>query len=662
MTIKIDRLLWCRLRSVAGKLLFLTLMLVCSSALAFAAKQAADGSATKEISTANPAQTALVPRDRKFYLNGQPYQILSGEMHYSRIPRAYWRDRLKMAKAMGLNTISTYVFWNMHEPKAGVYDFSGNLDVAEFIRIAQQEGLNVILRPGPYTCAEWELGGYPAWLLSDPKMVLRSNEPQYMIPTERWMMRLGKELAPLQMGRGGPIIAVQLENEYGSFGSDKAYLRHMRQILLQAGFTNALMYTADGDAELSKGTLPGVPAVVNFGAGNAKESFSALEKFEPGMPLMSGEYWDGWYDQWGRKHVVRDQKIIADEYEWMLSQGYSVNLYMFHGGTTFGFMNGANIYDGTYYPDVTSYDYDAPLNESGRPTPLYYALREIIARHDKATGIPPPPAVPHSPPTITVPPFSLTESASLWNTLPHPTLLTNPLPMETLGQSYGYILYRTVIANPVQGELAFEHLQDYAQIYLNGSLVGTLDRRLHQDRLPLDVTTKNTQLDVLVENSGRVNFTPAIRTEWKGIRGAVTLAGNTLTGWQIYNLPMTDPGTLPFSNARAANTDTPSAPTFYRGHFSLEKTGDTFLDMRSMKKGVVWINGHILGRFWDIGPLNSLYVPGPWLKTGGNTVVVFDLFPQPDSKLSGLHAPLLDGEVPSIVGKKAVAPLGASVP
>lgn len=646
MTLRMNRRLWNLLNSGIGKAFLVAFTLIFFSVFTHATQNQTDASVQSSASR-TAVHASFVVKDGKFFLDGQPYQILAGSMHYARVPRAYWRARLRMAKAMGLNTITTYVFWNMHEPKPGVYDFSGNLDVAEFIRIAQQEGLNVILRPGPYVCAEWELGGYPAWLLADPKMVLRSNDPRFMMPAERWLMRLGKELAPLQIGRGGPIIAVQLENEYGSFGSDKVYLEHMRHILLRAGFTNALMFTADGSDRLAEGTLPGVLAVANFGAGGAEESFSALKKFEPGKPLMSGEYWDGWYDQWGRPHVVKDQKEIAKEYEWMLNQDYSVNLYMFHGGTSFGFMNGANSKTGNYYPDVTSYDYDAPLDESGRPTPLYYTLREIITRHDKEIGAPLPPPVPHTPPTISIPQFPLTESVSLWKTLPKPKTLTQPLPMEMLGQSYGYILYRTTIANPVQGELVFDHIRDYAQIYLNGSLVGTLDRRLHQDRLPLDIQSKNTTLDILVENTGRVNYTVAIRTERMGIQGPVTLAGKTLTGWQVYNLPMTHPDTLPFPNAGVGAASSVTGPTFYRGHFDLQNPGDTFFDMRSMKKGVVWINGHILGRYWDIGPLRTLYVPGPWLKSGENTVVVFDLVAQPGSKLSGLNAPILDGAVPT---------------
>ncbi|HEX4021662.1 MAG TPA: glycoside hydrolase family 35 protein [Acidobacteriaceae bacterium] len=640
---------------LASSILFVLILVSFASSQSAPARQTNAESAGTNRAIAN----GLTVSSGKFLLNGHPYQIISGEMHYARIPRAYWRDRLRKAKAMGLNTISTYVFWNMHEPKPGVYDFSGNLDVAGFIRIAQQEGLHVILRPGPYACAEWELGGYPAWLLADPKMVLRSNDPRFMVPASRWMMRLGKELAPLQMGRGGPIIAVQLENEYGSFGSDKVYLEHMHQLLFQAGFTNALIYTADGPEELADGTLPGVLAVANFGPGDARDAFTKLEKFEPGKPLMSGEYWVGWFDHWGAKHVVVDQKKVVEEYAWMLQRGYSVNLYMFHGGTSFGFMNGANIDAKTYEPDVTSYDYDAPLDESGRPTKLYYALRNVIAQHEQAQEneggktAQTLPAVPDSPATISIPQFSLTESASLWKMLPTPISAAHPESMEMLGQSYGYILYRTMIAKPVRGELVFEHMQDYAQIYLNGVLAGTLDRRLHQNSLSLDVPKGNTQLDILVENTGRVNFTRAIRTERKGIFGSVKLAGNSLVGWQIYSLPMDDVNNIHFGRShffdfqfhsehisKAAVAD---GPMFYRGKFFVQSPGDTFLDMRTMKKGVVWVNGHPLGRFWNIGPQETLYVPGPWLKSGENTVVVFDLMAQPDSQLRGLVAPILDG-------------------
>jgi beta-galactosidase len=594
-----------------------------------------------------PKQGSLVVKDGKFLMNGRPYQILSGEIHYARVPRAYWRDRLRKAKAMGLNTISVYIFWNLHEPQPGVYDFTGNLDVAEFVRIAQQEGLNVLLRPGPYVCAEWELGGYPAWLIKDPGMVLRSNAPQYMEPVRRWMTRLGKELAPLQSGRGGPIVGVQLENEYGSFGSDKVYLANLRNILLQSGFTSALMYTVDGIEQLPKGTLPGLLAMGNFGPGHAKDNFEKLAAFEPGMPLMSGEYWIGWYDKWGTKHAIVDQKKAVEEYEWMLDRGYSVNIYMFHGGTTFGFMNGANIDKGDYRPAINSYDYSSPLDESGRPTKLYYTLRDMIARHSRkeSEGSIPLPAVPESPAAISIPQFTLSESASLWKTLPTPISGLQPMSMEALGQSYGYTLYRTVIAKPVHGDLVFGQIQDYGQVYLNGALAGTIDRRLHQDRLTVDIDNANTQLDVLVENTGRVNFTDEIRYEWKGIRGPVMLAGRIVTNWKMFTLPMDHIEAVNFTASREVKDSSMLGPTYYRGDFNLDTPGDTFLDMRTMKKGMVWVNGHLLSRFWDIGPQQTVYVPGAWLKSGKNTVVVFDLLPQPDSTLSGLNHPLFDGPV-----------------
>jgi beta-galactosidase len=319
----------------------------------------------------SPQEHALRAQDGKFVLDGKPFRIVSGEMHYPRIPRAYWRDRFRMAKAMGLNSVTAYVFWNEHEQTPGVFDFTGQRDVAEFVREAQAEGLYVILRPGPYVCAEWEFGGYPAWLMKDKSTVVRSTDPKFMAPARRWLKRLGQELAPLQYGNGGPIIAVQVENEYGSFGNDHEYMRQVRQTLLDAGFTKALLYTADGADELPDGTLPDLPAVINFGPGGAKKEFPKLQKFRPQGPYMNGEYWAGWFDHWGDAHHTTNAQQQADELAWMLEQGFSVSIYMFHGGTSFGWMNGANWDHNRYEPDVTSYDYDSPLDESGRTTLKY---------------------------------------------------------------------------------------------------------------------------------------------------------------------------------------------------------------------------------------------------------------------------------------------------
>ena len=352
----------------------------------------------------------------QFLLDGQPFQIVSGEMHYARIPRAYWRDRLQKARAMGLNTISTYVFWNLHEPKQGIYDFSGQLDVAEFVREAQQEGLHVILRVGPYVCSEWDLGGLPSWLLADPKMELRSERQDFPRPVGEWLARLGKELAPLQVTHGGPIIAVQVENEYGSFGADSVYMGRIRDLIKQAGFDGALLYTADGPSELTHGTLPDLPAVVNFGPGDAKSAFAALRAYRPGAPMMSGEYWDGWFDHWGEPHNVTNTRQQAQELQWMLSRGYSVNLYMFEGGTSFGFMAGAN-YSKSYEPDTTSYDYDAPLDEAGRPTPKFFAFQNVIRRYLHKVDFPPLPA---PIPIVEIPKFKLDDTSSLWASLGSP--------------------------------------------------------------------------------------------------------------------------------------------------------------------------------------------------------------------------------------------------
>ena len=571
----------------------------------------------------------------QFTLDGKPFQIISGEMHYARVPRAYWRDRLRMAKAMGLNSITTYVFWNEHEPKPGVFDFSGNNDVAEFIREAQQEGLYVILRPGPYSCAEWEFGGFPAWLLKNHSMVVRSSDPKFLKAARTWLLRLGQEVAPLQIGNGGPIIAVQVENEYGSYGSDHAYMEGIHHILLDAGFTKAQLYTADGADELPDGSLPELPAVINFGTGEAKTEFAKLKKLRPDGPFMSGEYWDGWFDHWGSPHETKDAAKEAEELDWMLRQGYSVSMYMFHGGTSFGWMNGANSNGKNYEPDVTSYDYDSPLDESGRTTPKYDLFRKTIAQ---ATGKELPP-VPAMPPALQVAPFSLAEGISLWKTLPSPVRSEDPLSMEDLDQAYGYILYRNTVSGPVNGELSIDTLHDYAQVYLDGKLAGTIDRRLNQHTLSLTVPAGQTRLDILVENAGRVNFGKAIVGERAGIPGGVMLAGKPLKGWENYSLPMSAPETLQFSEQPC------SGACFYHASFDVAKPADTFLDTSGLAKGEVWVNGRPLGRIWNVGPQKALYLPGPWLHEGRNQVVVFDLNGEPGRTMQGLDHPVLNAPV-----------------
>lgn len=594
-------------------------------------------------SVAAPAGSSSAPHSfrvegGKFLLDGKPFQIIAGEMHYARIPREYWRARLRLAKAMGLNTITTYVFWNFHEPRPGEYDFSGQHDVAEFVREAQSEGLYVNLRPGPYSCAEWEWGGFPAWLLKDHGIVVRSTDPKFMEPARRWLLRLGKELAPLQLANGGPIIAVQVENEYGSFGSDHSYMEQIHQDLADAGFDKAVLYTADNPENIPNGGLPELPAVINFSPGHAPESFEALHKLRPEGPFMAGEWWDGWFDSWGGPHHTTDGKMQANELEWILKQGYSISIYMVHGGTSLGWMNGADMNHKPYSPDVTSYDYNSAIDESGRPTEKYFLFRDAIAR---ATGVKPPP-VPTVDPPITLTAVRFGESASLWLNLPERVHSKQLLTMEDLDQAYGYILYRTIVPEAVHGDLVLDELHDYAQVYVNGRLAGTLDRRLGQNSLPVNFKEPNARLDILVENTGRVNFTTAIRGERKGITKQVTLKGKPITGWQIYSLPMEDPGKLPFGSGECAG------PCFYRGTLQVAQPGDTFLETSQFTKGFVWVNGHPLGRIWNIGPQKTLYLPGLWLHKGANEVIVFDLEGAPGRTLKGRATPILDA-VPAVM-------------
>jgi len=593
------------------------------SVLLLAALLAGSAFAPAQDQAASARHTFTVAKGQ-FQFDGKPYQILSGEMHYPRVPRAYWHDRFKKARAMGLNTITTYVFWNLHEPRPGVFDFAGQNDVAEYIREAQQEGLNVILRPGPYVCAEWELGGYPSWLLKDRNLTLRSTDPKYLAAMNEWFARLAKEVSPLLLRNGGPIIAIQVENEYGSFGDDHAYMEAVKKSLLESGLAAAdtLLYTADGPEQVPNGSLPELPAVINFGTGDAKQGFETLKKLRPDGPFMNGEYWAGWFDHWGEHHHTTAVAANASEYEWMLQQAYSVSMYMFHGGTSFGFMNGANSNGTNYEPDTTSYDYDAPLNESGLPTAKFTAFRDVITRVTGKT----PPALPQPIPAQTYPIAARTESASLWNNLPAPAESDKLLTMEDLDQAYGYILYRTEIANGASGELTIDGLHDYAQIYIDRKLIGTLDRRLGQSSLALPPILSKATLEILVENSGRVNFTKVLRTERKGITGSVSIGGKQPAHWQIYSLPLADLTKLHFKKS------TCEGPCFFRYSMTAQASSagdrslpDTFLDTHGLAKGVAFLNGRPLGRFWSVGPEFTLYTPGPWLHVGGNEILIFNL-------------------------------------
>jgi beta-galactosidase len=605
----------------------LAFLICCSTLLAITAP------ASSEVPS--PSRHTFSVSGKQFLFDGKPYQVISGEMHYPRVPRADWRDRFRKARAMGLNTITTYVFWNVHEPRPGVYDFTGQNDIAEYLREAQQEGLNVILRPGPYVCGEWELGGYPSWLLKDRNLVLRSNDPRYVAAMRTWFARLGKEITPLLLRNGGPIIAVQVENEYGSIGDDHAYMEAVKDALQQSGMGADVFYTADGPDGLAFGSLPELPAVVNFGTGDAATSFARLESLRPDGPRMSGEYWTGWFDRWGGKHHETDGTREAAELEWMLGRGYSVNIYMFHGGTNFGWMNGSNSNGTTFLPDTTSYDYNAALDERGEPRQKFFAFRDAIARATHQS-LPP---VPASQPARAFEILPRMETASLWRNLPTPIESEPLLTMEDLDQSFGYVLYRTELEKGAGGELVLEGLHDYAQVYLDQKLVGTLDRRLGTSRLMLPVLDKAATLDILVENSGRLNYTKGIRAERKGLTGMVTLGGNEAKHWQIYSLPMSDSLKLHFL------AEPCEGPCFYRTRMNVSAAADTYLDTRGAHKGEVWMNGQPLGRVWSIGPQYSLFTPGSWLKDGRNEIVLFDLLGTSTEELKSVDKPVYGSEI-----------------
>lgn len=561
-----------------------------------------------------------------FIIDGKPVQIISGEMHYPRIPRAYWMDRMRKAKAMGLNAVTVYAFWNVHEPRPGEWDFSGQYDIAQFIRDAQKAGLYVILRPGPYVCGEWSFGGYPNWLLKDPTIKVRTLDPAFMRAATDYMNHLGQQLKPLLWTNGGPIIAVQVENEYGSFGKDKAYVEAIKRMDIHAGLGGVVMYTGDGPG-LWSGTLPELPAAIDVGPGSVQNGFKKLLEFRPHSKLMYvAEFYPGWFDQWGKPHHTGApiaQQI--NDLSWILSHGYSVSLYMFHGGTDWGFMNGANIDGGHYDPQTTSYDYAAPLDEAGDPTPHYYALRKLFAKYHAG----PLPPVPASVPLIHVAPFRLPFSSSLWNNLPKPVHSTEPLTFSDLGMETGYMLYRTELHGPAQGTLDIGGARDYAVVYLNGHEVATLDRRLGQHEATLDVTGKDAQLDILVEDTGRINFGHQFPTDRKGLIFPVLFNGAKLEGWDNFPLRMAAPSVQRWSRTNAAG------PAFHRGTFTLSQVGDTYLDVSELGKGLLWVNGHAIGRIWNIGPQQSDYVPGCWLHKGRNVVTVFDLETEQSPEITG---------------------------
>ena len=574
--------------------------------------------------------------DSVFLLDNKPFQMISGEMHYSRIPREAWRQRMKMARAMGLNTIGTYVFWNVQEPEKGKFDFSGNNDIAAFVRAAREEGLWVVLRPSPYVCAEWEFGGYPYWLQNEKGLVVRSRESRYLEEYKRYLIALGKQLAPLQINHGGNILMVQVENEYGSYGDNKEYLAINRRIFQEAGF-DGLLYTCDPAGDIAKGYLPGLLPAVN-GVDNPQRIKQLVRKYNNGRgPYYVAEWYPAWFDWWGAPHHVIPPEKYSATLDSLLSGGISVNMYMFHGGTTRAFMNGANYNSKSpYEPQISSYDYDAPLDEAGNPTAKFMAFRSVIQKH-----LPPGETLPEVPavkPVVPIDEIQFIRSTSIFSVLPAPKLSPRPLTFEDLHQAYGFVLYRTELTGGKRGELVVKGLRDFALVFVNGKRASILDRRHGDSSVSVEMPRGKVTLDILVENLGRINFGPYLLENKKGITEGVLFDSRELKGWQMYSLPFSDINAVRRTAGGHGYTE---APVIRRGIFYLRELGDAYLDMSDWGKGVVWVNGHNLGRYWSVGPQQTIYVPGEWLKPGNNEIVVLELTKPQRDVLRGVDRPML---------------------
>lgn len=555
----------------------------------------------------------------KFVLNGQPIRIISGAIHYFRVVPEYWRDRLEKLKACGFNTVETYIAWNVHEPEPGAFCFEGGADLVKFITTAQELGLYVIVRPSPYICAEWEFGGLPAWLLAEPSMRLRCAYPPFLAKVDAYYDVLMPLLQPLLCTQGGPIIAMQIENEYGSYGNDKAYLEHLKASIVSHGI-DVQLFTSDGpgDFMLQGGMIPGVLETVNFGS-HAKAAFQKLKEYQPDHPLMCMEFWNGWFDHWGETHHTRDAVDVAAVVREMMENDASVNFYMFHGGTNFGFYNGAN-YSDKYEPTTTSYDYDSLLDESGAPTDKFFAVREVLAEYLDLAPI----TLPKPIPKKGFGTVQMTEQAPLWTSLPALSTAVQcayPETMERLGQNYGFILYTTHISGPrSESELVIQDVHDRALVFVDGVYQGVIERWNHEAAVRFAVPSAGVTVSILVENMGRINYGPHLRDS-KGITEGVRFGQQFLFDWRIHPLPLNDLSGLQF----APKAEVAPLPTFYRGVFEVDHPADTFLDTCGWSKGVAYINGFNLGRYWHIGPQQTLYVPGPKLRRGENELILFEL-------------------------------------
>ncbi|MDK8173744.1 beta-galactosidase [Curtobacterium citreum] len=580
--------------------------------------------------------------DTDFLLDGEPHRVLSGAIHYFRVHPDLWQDRIRKAKLMGLNTVETYVAWNAHAPRPGEFDLTGGLDLGRFLDLVAAEGMHAIVRPGPYICAEWTNGGLPYWLFTDGTVGVRRDEPGFLAAVQDYLEQLAPVLVPRQIDHGGPIVLVQVENEYGAYGSDPVYLTKLEQMHRSIGLT--VPFTSVDQpmgTMLEDGSLPSLHKTGSFGSRSAAR-LERLRQAQPTGPLMCSEFWDGWFDSWGEHHHTTPAADSAADLDVLLAAGGSVNVYMFHGGTNFGFTNGAND-KGVYRPIATSYDYDAPLDEAGRPTDKFHAFRAVIERYapvpplpasmqpggsgrltdDDGTGLEARPAPARD---VAV---RLDRVASLRSLLPALTGWTThdePPTFDALGAASGFVLYRTEIDLPTGGVLTVgDEVRDRAVVTVDGVVVGVLEREHHDRAIALPPVTGT--LELLVEDQGRVDYGPRIG-EPKGLLGGVAVDGVPVARWSASPLAL-DP-IAPAALAQLAGTaptdgDVLAGPVFAAGSFDLTEPGDRYLSLDGFRKGVAWVNGFCLGRYWSRGPQRTLAVPGPVLRAGRNEVVVFEV-------------------------------------
>lgn len=576
---------------------------------------------------------SAVIENGKFMIDGKTEQIISGAIHYFRVIPELWEDRLLKARQCGLNAIETYMCWNLHEPQEGKFNFDGLLDFEKFIRTADKLGLWVIIRPGPYICAEWENGGFPAWLMVKEGLRLRCMNKTYLNAFEPFLNIILPRLKKLQYP-DGPVIAMQVENEYGSFGNDREYIRHIRQIYINNGIKIPL-FTSDGpeDFLIHGGTIPELTMTLNFGA-NPERAFTNGRRHRPEGPDCCMEFWNGWFDHWGEEHHLRNAGDAAETLDNMLKKGANVNLYMFHGGTNFNFWNGANYADNKLQPTITSYDYDAALNECGDPTDKYFAFQKVIKKYNKSARY----CTPEPSPKKAYGEIALTESARLLdnlNTLSKKYESVTPEPMEYWGQNFGFIHYRTKLMGPVHGrKLVLEEVRDRAMIFIDGRYMTTYYRNDETNEFEIDIASGEAQLDILVENMGRINYGPRTGKDFKGILGGIRICLQYQYNWETRPLAMDNIDRLVYGDFLHES----DSPAFHRGILKIEEAADTFLNFPGIK-GCVWVNGFNIGRYWDQGPQKTLYIPGPLLKNGNNEIIVFELHELYSDKLkfSDIH-------------------------